>query len=422
VRSVCLLLVLALVAVACSTTANEVTVLVAGDPQELAVYRSVVEAFRDSGGDPVRLIEVAERDELIAQLATSIAAGDPPDLFLLNYRYYGTFFAAGALEPLGPFIEGSATLDESAFFPEAMAAFRDDGVQTCLPQNVASLVVYVNRDLFREAGVAFPEGEWSWAEMVRRAEALTRDTDGDGVVDVYGLGVEPEIIRVAPLVWSAGGELVDDETDPSRLAIANVEGVRAFRAFLELRARGVTPTDEETASLDLESRFLNGGLAMLIESRKVVPTFRTITAFGWDVAPLPSLDKPANVLHSDAYCMTAGSDAKDAAWRFVEFALGIPGQRNAAEAGRTVPSLIEVARSDAFLDPSRAPAHSDVFLEQISTIRALPHVARWPEIEDVANGLIEEAYYEPNGSAEAQELVLTLVRETKPLFEDAGAP
>ena len=82
---------------------------------------------------------------------------------------------------------------------------------------------------------------------------------------------------------------------------------------------------------------------------------------------LPGMDEPASVLHSDAYCMTAASQEKDAAWTFLEFALGPEGQRIAAESGRTVPSLRSVAESDAFLDPEVDPAHSEVFVEQLRT-------------------------------------------------------
>jgi multiple sugar transport system substrate-binding protein len=237
---------------------------------------------------------------------------------------------------------------------------------------------------------------------------------------VYGLGVEPQLIRVAPLIWSEGGELVDDDDDPGRFAIATPAGVLALQALLDVQARGVAPTDEEAESEDLESRFLNGRLAMLIESRKVVPAFRTIEDFRWDVATLPPLKEPANVLHSDAYCMTAASTAQHEAWSFLEFALGPDGQRITAESGRTVPSLVEVAQSDSFLDPARPPASSQVFLDQIPSLRALPHVATWPEIEDLADALIEEAFYESAGGSEASELALQLVAQTKPLFERAA--
>lgn len=417
-RVLSIALVLVLVGLGCTSASDAaVTVLVAGDPFELAAYREVVEA----SGQSVRSIEVTDRDQLIARLATSIAAGDPPDLFLLNYRYHSKFLATGAVAPMQPFLDRSDSLAEGDFYPEVLDAFRERGVLTCLPQNAASLVVYFNEALFRSGGVPVPTPGWTWDEMVGRAQLLTRDVDGDGVIDVHGLGVEPELIRVAPLVWSAGSELVDDDVDPTRFALANADAARAFQAFLDLRGRfGVVPTDEEAESQDLESRFLAGNVAMLIESRKVVPSFRTIEDFGWDVAPLPPIGEPANVLHSDAYCMTSASEHKGAAFRFIEFALGPEGQRILAEAGRIVPARMDVAESAAFLDPARAPASSQVFLDQLASTRALPRVAAWPEIEDVANALIEEAFYDPAGGAEAPELILALMDETQPLFARDG--
>ena len=74
----------------------------------------------------------------------------------------------------------------------------------------------------------------------------------------------------------------------------------------------------------------------------------------------------------------------------MEFALGPEGQRITAQSGRTVPSLKEVAESDAFLDPAAKPANSRVFLDTIDVIRRVPNVSTWPEIEDAAEPIIEQ--------------------------------
>jgi multiple sugar transport system substrate-binding protein len=396
---------------------TRITVMVSGDPEEIEAYRAVVAAFNGTQADvDAELLPFAERDDLILRLSTSIAGGQPPDLFLMNYRFYGQFAARGVLEPVGPYLRDSEAFSEGDFFDTALAPFRWDGAQTCLPQNVSSLVVYYNVDLFRRAGVGVPRTGWSWDDMVGAAKRLTRDDDGDGTVDVYGLGVDPEIIRIAPFVWSNGGTLVDDEASPTRFRLDGA-AVVAMDRFFDLRnVDGVTPTDEEAEAEDFESRFLNGRLAMLMESRRVVPALRTITGFDWDVAGLPSHGRPASVLHSDAYCMTAGSDAKDAAWRFMEFALGPEGQRIASKAGRTVPSLRSVANSDAFLDPEAAPRHAQVFLDQIPYLRAVPVISTWPEIEDTANGLLEEAYY---AGGSGLEVAIELATQTRAQFARA---
>ncbi len=412
---------LLLAAVACEgeTRAHtiRVTVMVAGDPEEIDAYRAVVAGFNDAqGAVDAELTPFAERDDLILRLSTSIAGGQPPDLFLMNYRFYGEFASRGALEPVAPYLEESDAFSEADFFETAMTPFRWDGEQMCMPQNVSSLVVYYNDDLFEDAGVELPRDGWDWDDMVAAAKKLTRDRDDDGTVDIYGLGVDPEIIRVAPFIWSNGGRLVDDEASPTGFSLDG-GAVAALDTFFDLRSvHGVTPTDEEAQAEDFESRFLNGRLGMLMESRRVVPTLRTITDFGWDVVGIPSLGSPASILHSDAYCMTAGSDAKDEAWRFMEFALGPEGQRIASEAGRTVPSLRSIAESDAFLDPDALPANGQAFLDQIPYLRSVPTVSTWPEIEDAANGLLEEAYY---AGGSALEVAVELEIGTRDLFARA---
>jgi multiple sugar transport system substrate-binding protein len=200
------------------------------------------------------------------------------------------------------------------------------------------------------------------------------------------------VIRLAPFVWSAGADLVDDERRPTRFTLDTPEAREALQQFIDLRSRyRVTPSDQDREAEDDESRFANGRLAMILSSRRSTPTFRTIEDFDWDVAPLPVLREPAGILHSDAYCMAAESPRKEAAWRFIEFALGPEGQRVVARTGRTVPSLISVSRSDAFLDPDVRPRNAQAFLDGIPAIRRVPSISTWPEIEDAVDPILERS-------------------------------
>ena len=179
---------------------------------------------------------------------------------------------------------------------------------------------------------------------------------------------------------------------------------------------GVVPPDVEVEAEDDETRFLNGRLGMLLESRRLVPALREAATFDWDVAALPTLQDKASILHSDAYCMTKDSKEKDAAWRFVEYALGPEGAAVIAKTGRTVPSLREVAESDAFLDPDQKPANSKVFLDAIASIRNVPTVSTWPEIEDAAEPILENGMYR---AQPVDEVVADVDEATRPLFARA---
>ncbi len=351
----------------------------------------------------------------------------------MNYRFYGQYAARDVLEPLEGYVEDSDEFSAEDFYPESLDAFRWNGTITCLPQNISSLVVYYNRDLFERFGVPEPTDDMSWSQFVYRAQQMTRDAQGAVVrgadpdlpqantapAAIYGLGVEPTIIRFAPFVWSNRGELVDDDEHPTRFTLDTEASKSALQQFFELRTvHGVVPPDVEVEAEDDETRFLNGRMAMFLESRRLVPALREAAEFDWDVAALPTLQDEASILHSDAYCMTKASKEKDAAWRFVEYALGPEGATVIAETGRTVPSLREVAESDAFLDPSQKPANSRVWLDAIPTIQHVPTVSTWPEIEDAAEPIIENGMYR---AQPVDEVVEEVDEATRPLFARAEA-
>ena len=386
---------------------------VAGDPEEIVVYESLVEEFeKRNPAVSVKLIPVADKDDHLTKLATSFIEGNPPDVFLVNFREYSQFVVRGALEPFGTHLE-EAGINLSDYYEQPVEAFTFDGELQCMPQNISSLVVYYNESLFEKAGLDLPPNRWSWSEFRDAAIALTD-------ADVRGVGIEPSIIRLAPFVWSNGGELVDDLDAPRRFTLDEPAAREALEFFVRLvRDDGVVPTEQEvTAAEDLETLFAAGKLGMLLSSRRDTPEFREILDLKWDVAPLPQADEPAGILHSDAYCVSAGTDDVDAAVDFVAFATGEPGQTITALGGRTVPSLKQVASSGAFLNPVDPPSRSRVFLDGIPFIRRTPVIPTWPEIEDAAEEVLTKAFYEPGYTID--DALSELESTTSPLFEEAS--
>jgi multiple sugar transport system substrate-binding protein len=409
-----------------------VKLLVSGAPEEIEAFRTLANAYHEKNPrSQVQIIEAGSAGDLITRLSTSIAGGSPPDVFLINYRAYGQFAGKEAIEPVRERLAASEVIDAEDFYPVAMEAFQWRGQQLCMPQNASSLAVYYNKDLFAKYRVPEPRAGWAWNELLATATALTRDKNGAPVsagepdaagrqAVVHGLSVEPVMIRVAPFAWSNGGQVVDNPQHPTRFTLDDPATREALRNFLDLRqAYGVVPSDQEVEAEDEESRFVNGRLGMLISSRRVTTTFRTITAFDWDVAPLPTYGTPASILHSDAYCIVRGSTNKDAAWRFVEFAMSAEGQRTIAATGRTVPSNIDVSKSPAFLDPAQRPKNAQIWLDAIPVLRRVPTVSTWPEIEDATSGLLENAMYRGD---RLDQVISEIDGTTRPLFARAEAP
>ena len=351
----------------------------------------------------MQLTHIPSQAQYRQRLATEFSAGAPPDIFLLNYRRFANFTKQGVLEPLGSYLAESDVINQADFYVPAIEAFMFEGQLTCIPQNVSSLVVYYNEDLLANAGIPAPKDDWHWDEFLQIAQGLTIDDDGDGIREQHGLGVSPNFFRLAPFIWQNGGEIVDDTAHPTRLALDSPASRTAFQWFVDLqRVHGVVPSATEESAEESESRFLNGRMGMFLNSRRGVPTYRTIESFTWNVAPLPSGVESAGILHSDAYCMAIATENKAFAWTFIEFANSVAGQTIVAKSGRTVPSLISVAESPAFLNPTQPPANSRVFLDTIPVLRGVPIMGSWVGVEEVVGNEVKRAFY---GNASLEEAI-----------------
>ncbi|MCE9558461.1 MAG: sugar ABC transporter substrate-binding protein [Armatimonadetes bacterium] len=391
-------------------SAKSVSFMVFGDPAELKAYQDLVAAFEKKVPNiKIELIHVPSQSDYRKRLGTDFAAGVPADVVLLNYRRYSEFANKDVLEPLGPYLAKSPVIQERDFFPEAIRPFRWKQVLIGIPQNISSLVVYYNKDIFDKAKLPYPANSWNWADFLATAKALTQDFDGDGKIDQYGLGTEASLQRLAPFVWQNGGEIATT-TKPVGLTLHIDEAEEALQWFIDLRLKhGVVPTKEEEKSEDSDSRFQNGRTAMFLNSRRGVPTYRDIKTFDWDVAPLPKQKYAAGILHADGYFMPRTAKDKQSTWKFIEFANSTEGQTIVAKAGRTVPSLISVANSPAFLDPNKKPANSKLFLDSITYLREVPISPAWGEVETIATDEIERAFY---GDAPLDEVLKAIIQRT----------
>jgi multiple sugar transport system substrate-binding protein len=395
--------------------------LVFGEPVEAQAFVDVANGFMAANPNvKINTDEVPSQPDHLTKLATSFAAGDPPDVFVIDYRRFGLLENSGVLEPVGPYLDKSTVIHATDFYTKPMVPFTVNGVLQCLPMNMSSLEVFYNKDLFDKAHVPYPKAGWTWDEFLNDAKAITALGTPDN--KIYGVGIDPQLIRLAPFVWANGGDIVDNVDHPTRLTLDNPAAKEAFQWFVDLQNKWhVVANQEENVSEQDETRFLFDTLGMWLLSRRVVPALRTSSGFTWDVAPLPigKIGKPVSILHTDAYCMSKDSPNHDLAWKFIEYANSVPGEIIASKTGRTVPSLVSVANSPAYLDPSKMPANSQVFLDMGPFLRNTSQIGTWPDIELRANNAIEQAFY---GNISVEEAIKEIDDGTAADFQQANFP
>lgn len=374
-------LLFSLILLGCQKQSSTISFAFAGDVAELAAYQTLINAFEQAHPDiEIEIRHAPSRQDFQQKLVTMFDANQPPDVVLLNYRRMARFAADGDLQPVTPHLS-QIDLDPDAFYPIALQAFTWNDELWCAPQNISSLVVYYNQDLFDAAGQPYPQPNWTWDDFLRTAKAITTN-------EIYGAAIDPGLYRLAPFVWQANGVLVDgDELLPE-----SAENLAALTWFTELQTvHNVVPNALAAQSLPADERFLSGGVAMIFESRRFTPIMREVADFDWDVALLPQGERKAGILHSDGYCL--GQTPSAETLMFVRFALSEQGQQILAQTGRTVPSRLAIAESDRFLNDGQLPMSSHVWLDEVSTLQTVPLHPNWLQFEEMASTEIEEVFY-----------------------------
>ncbi len=84
-----------------------------------------------------------------------------------------------------------------------------------------------------------------------------------------------------------------------------------------------------------------------------------------------------------------------------------------------MPSLKQVAESEAFLDSSMPPSRAQVFINNAPILRRVPVISTWQEIEGVADQEIERAFY---GDITVEQAAQLAFQRTEEYFCARNAP
>ena len=118
------------------------------------------------------------------------------------------------------------------------------------------LYVYYRPSMFEEVGIEIPT---TYEDFLTACEKLTRDTDGDGKIDVYGFGMRGAANGHEPwgsFIQAAGGTF-EDYTSP--------EAVLGMQNYLDLFNQGFVPPTAPTDGFnEIITNFKSGLTAMVV--------------------------------------------------------------------------------------------------------------------------------------------------------------
>jgi multiple sugar transport system permease protein len=373
------------------------TVLHWGTPSEVEIMQSLVDRFEHEHPD-IRIVRIHAGD-YESKLKTMFAAGTPPDVFYLGYENLPEMAGMKLLTDLTPYIEKEKASGRGAwlddFYPILMDAFRFDGEKTGkgplygLPKDFTTSLMYVNVDLFKEAGIPIPYEGWTWDEYEQDMKKIASLSHTKGRGEVYGgvLNTWPAVLR--NILWCYGGDFFGESFRDVRLddpgSIAAMEMIQRTR-FIDHSVFNATGL-----SKDGGQEFYTGNVGCIgPQGRWMTPRYRSITNFQWDVVPLPHQKRKVSMIFTVSWAMSASTRHPKESFELMKFLSGPEGQVMSAKLGLAIPSLQSIAHSQAFLDPDQKPKHTPIFLKEI----AHSELAQNPRIrgfDDILNREVAEA-------------------------------
>lgn len=378
-----------------ATGPADLTLAVYGQPGLVRAYERMADRFAERREQiSVETVDVGSAEGVVELLTGEEAENGTPDVFVVDQDHLPGLLDEGAVQRLDGLLGSRGVNFGDGYQRAGLEAFAEDAGLQCMPHDVSPRVVYYNRDLvnLRRAGSVpgqplTAEDGWTWEEFTRAARRAARGP-------AEGVYLEPSLSSLAPYVWSAGAEIVDDPVFPNTLTLAEGDTREALEVVLSLvRDPVVTPTKKEVRRTRPLERFTQGRLGMIIGTRALTPVLREAEGLDFDVMPLPRLGAYRSIADMTGYCIAADTEHVQAAADLVAFASGREGASITAESGYVVPANLQVANSASFTQSSQQPQAAFVFNETVRRTQSTPAVPEWREMERQIDPLLERLFH-----------------------------
>jgi len=280
------------------------------------------------------------------------------------------YASAGFLEPLEYYIENYPNpkyFDLSDFAPGTLEGASYNGVLYALPiYEFTSAIVY-RADLLAEEGLRVPR---NMEELTEAARVLTKDVDGDGRIDIYGMagrgraGEEPTI-TASGFAWAYGGTWFEGNArTPEEIrarkakpTVNSPEFVAGFSKYCELLREYGDPAQSNWSYVEANQAFAQGRAAMQVDGSTLFFVLRdgarkagVFDPRAIEIAPPPigPAGKPVQCYWSFQFGINANisPEQKLAAWQVLQLFSSYQFQLETVKAGQVSSPRLSVYKTD----------------------------------------------------------------------------
>jgi len=353
------------------------------NPEEAAVRQKIFDTYQQAHPEILIQPEIPTQNTTQA-LLTEVAGGDAPDVVMAWELQYPILAEKGVYMPLDDVINADAAYKSKVlpdFYESHIQMYTWKGKLYVLPEQNASVVLYYNKKLLDEAGVAYPptdwkDTSWTWEKFVDGCHKLTKKS-GDQITQ-YGF-TEAWWIPLSAVIFAYcnNGNWFDRYSDPTKVTLTDPKVLQAFQWYADLwNKEKVAITPENWKVQAGYQMFAAGKVAYTLVGHWFYPEFSKAEhnlSMDIGVFPVgPQGKQPMTDLGGTGMAMTKATKHPKEAWQFLSFECGPDGQKIIAESGLFAPMLKSIATSQSFLGSHKAISNRGVFNSAMENATSFP--------------------------------------------------
>ena len=284
-----------------------------GEPY--AIIDEVISNFEaENPGVKVKYVSGIKKEDYSEWLAEKFISGDEPDVFLILTHDFNLYVSIGALMNLTELIEQDENFSKDNYYPAAFQFGQYENIPYALPCESNLTFMFVNKTLLEKEGITLPKNDWTWKEFLDICQKVTRDTNGDGVIDQFGC---------YDYSWqhaaiSNGVQFFREDGKTSYFADSRME--ESVKFIMELRS---VNNGHEVTSKDFDIGRVAFRPFTFAEYRTYKPypwRIKKYSSFEWDCIKMPAGPSGGNISVMDTLLVGISSHTrhKDLAWSLLK--------------------------------------------------------------------------------------------------------
>lgn len=278
----------------------------------------IIKDFTNETGIKVD-VQVTPWDQYWTMLEAGATGGSLPDVFWMHSNEFARYAEYDMLMDLTAKISSSDKIDITKFPEDIVNLYNWQGEQQyAVPKDIDTIALWYNKTMFDEAGVPYPDENWTWDDFGDACKKLTKD-DGSQ----YGFAIRPSNGQAGwyNTVYDMGGTIISDDKKASGF---DQEGtIKAVKFISDIVTSGYTPSYEVIAENEEFALFEAGKVAMITQGSWMLAELCNndyVKEHG-DIAVLPkdsNTGRRASIYNGLGWAADAQTDKPEEAWALIE--------------------------------------------------------------------------------------------------------